>query len=93
MTDDAPFGDVLLATGRCAASWQRDVRLLGNVRAGDMARACAEALDEIDRLRRGWLRVIQQENSCTATGQPCAAKRCGCHAEQEMLVKEGNDAR
>jgi hypothetical protein len=39
-------------------------------------------------LRRAWLRVIQAENSCLATGQVCAAKRCGCAAEQSMLIEE-----
>jgi hypothetical protein len=48
----------------------------------------AAAADEIDRLRRGWLRVIQQENSCPATGGGCLAKRCGCVEEMEMLANE-----
>ena len=39
-------------------------------------------------LRRAWLRVIQSENSCLATGQACAAKRCGCEAEQLLLIEE-----
>jgi hypothetical protein len=46
------------------------------------------AADEIARLRRGWLRVIQQENSCPATGGGCLAKRCGCVEEMEMLANE-----
>jgi hypothetical protein len=55
---------------------------------------CAEGLrwqrDEIGRLRRGWLRVIQMENSCPATGGGCLAKRCGCVAEMEMLAGEAD---
>ena len=47
-----------------------------------------EAPAEIDRLRRGWLKVIQTENQCAATGRPCPAKRCGCEAEREMLADE-----
>ncbi len=39
-------------------------------------------------LRRAWLRVIQSENSCLATGQVCAAKRCDCEAEQVMLIEQ-----
>jgi len=46
------------------------------------------AVAEIIRLRRGWLRVIQAENSCPATGGGCFAKRCGCVAEMEMLANE-----
>lgn len=53
--------------------------------------ACAQVA-EIRRLRRAWLRVIQQENSCPATGDGCSAKRCGCAAEQEMLIREASDA-
>lgn len=45
---------------------------------------CGEAA----KLRRAWLRVIQAENSCPASGGRCLAKRCGCVAEMEMLVNE-----
>lgn len=54
----------------------------------DIIAAAAWAVAEITRLRRGWLRVIQQENSCPATGGGCFAKRCGCLAEMEMLANE-----
>ena len=43
---------------------------------------------ENEWLRSGWLRVIQMENSCPATGGGCLAKRCGCVEEMEMLVNE-----
>lgn len=52
-----------------------------------------EAAAEIVRLRRGWLRVIQSENSCPATGGGCLAKRCGCLAEMEMLMQEASNGR
>lgn len=52
------------------------------------AQKIQEALDE---LRAAWLRVIQAENTCAATGKPCHAKRCGCQAEQEMLIQEARD--
>ena len=43
---------------------------------------------EAQRLRRGWLRVIQQENSCPVTGGVCLAKQCGCVEEMELLANE-----
>lgn len=43
---------------------------------------------ERDELRAAWLRVIQFENSCIETGQPCKAKLCGCEAEQETLIAD-----
>lgn len=43
---------------------------------------------EASKLRRAWLRVIQAENSCPASGGGCLAKRCGCVAEMEMLINE-----
>jgi hypothetical protein len=44
-------------------------------------------------LALAWLRVIQAENSCAVTGKPCReAKRCGCQAEQDMLIQEAKDA-
>lgn len=42
----------------------------------------------VARIYAAWLRVIQTENSCKPTGAPCDAKRCGCSAEQEMLIEE-----
>jgi hypothetical protein len=48
----------------------------------------AWAEQKIQRLTKGWLRVIQQENSCPATGGGCLAKRCGCVEEMEMLANE-----
>ena len=43
---------------------------------------------EATKLRRAWLRVIQAENQCPASGGGCLAKRCGCLAEMEMLIGE-----
>lgn len=43
-------------------------------------------------VRRAWLRVIQAENSCAVTGRSCDAERCGCAAEQMMLIREAADA-
>jgi hypothetical protein len=40
---------------------------------------------------QAWLRVIQAENTCAVTGSPCHAKRCGCAAEQDMLIREARD--
>lgn len=51
-----------------------------------------DAEEALRDMRRGWLRVIQAENSCPATGGGCLAKRCGCVAEQEMLMREATDA-
>jgi hypothetical protein len=48
----------------------------------------AAAAAEIERLRRGRLRVIQHENQCPATGGGCLAKRCGCVEEMEVLANE-----
>lgn len=42
----------------------------------------------VARIYAAWLRVIQTENSCKPTGAPCDAKRCGCVAEQQMLIEE-----
>ncbi len=42
-------------------------------------------------IRRAWLRVIQEQNSCPPTGQPCAAKRCGCQGEQEILIRDAQE--
>jgi hypothetical protein len=59
-----------------------------------MARDCAIAdataalVVVTDAAAAAWLRVIQTENSCKATGRPCDAKRCGCKAEQETLIAE-----
>lgn len=43
-----------------------------------------EARAEAERLRRGFLRFVQADNGCEATGKPCREpERCGCHLEME----------
>lgn len=44
-------------------------------------------------MQAAWLRVIQAENTCGVTGAACDAVRCGCAAEQEMLIREAAEAR
>ena len=59
-----------------------------------MPGACA-TVAEIVRAREmqaAWMRVIQAENTCGVTGKPCDAVRCGCSAEQEMLIEEARAA-
>lgn len=46
-TDDAAPHDVLAMVRFCAASWEPGVRLLGNVRACDIVRACDAALERL----------------------------------------------
>lgn len=43
------------------------------------------AADEIESLRRGWLKSIQVENGCGATGKACREK-CGCILEMKELM-------
>ena len=52
-------------------------------------RAACDAVDEIERLRAGWLRSIQAGNSCAATGQPCR-EPCGCVLEQAEWMEADN---
>jgi len=60
---------------------------------GEVTKAVEPLQAEIERLRRCWMRVLQEENSCEPTGNPCKSKRCGCLAELEALVKEtGHEA-
>jgi hypothetical protein len=45
---------------------------------------------ERDRLRAGLMRVIQYENKCDQTGQPCDASRgCACSLEAETWCDGG----
>jgi hypothetical protein len=46
------------------------------------------AEQEIQRLTKGWLRAIQQENSCPATGVKCPGLLCACLIEMELLANE-----
>ena len=48
-TDDAPAIAVLAAVRHCANSWEGSARLLGNVRASDIARACSEAIAALNQ--------------------------------------------
>jgi hypothetical protein len=47
-TDDAAYDLVLAAVRQCAASWQPEARVIGNVRAADIVRAVTEALRRLD---------------------------------------------
>jgi len=48
-TDDAPAIAVLAAVRHCANSWEGSARLLGNIRASDIARACSEAIAALNQ--------------------------------------------
>jgi len=53
-TDEADPWTVLAAVRACAISWQPEARIIGNVRAGDIARAIQTIADEHypkDRIR------------------------------------------
>lgn len=72
-TDDAPVDVVLRTTLECAEGWDPDARLLGNVRAGDMARALREALklqSTLDFTQNWWavraehIREVAEEHGC-----------------------------
>lgn len=72
-TDDAPADVVLRVTLECAEAWEPGVRLLGNVRAGDMARALQEALTlqaTLDFTQDWWavraerIRALAEERGC-----------------------------
>lgn len=43
-SDNAPWRDVLRAVSRCAAAWEPEARILGDVRAIDVERACNVAV-------------------------------------------------
>lgn len=43
-THDASAVGVLAAVMACAKAWEPEARLLGNVRAGDIARACCDGM-------------------------------------------------
>ena len=53
----------------------------------------AEAADEIERLQAGLLRVMQYEQKCDQTGQPCRSPdRCACSLEAETWCEDTNEA-
>jgi hypothetical protein len=60
---------------------------LGHLASDEKWGWIAEPIEaEIARLRAAWLRVIQAENECRATGLPCREPAlCGCKLEQEAL--------
>lgn len=46
-TDGADAVTVLEAVLMCACSWAPEARIIGNVRAGDIAAACLAAIDAL----------------------------------------------
>jgi hypothetical protein len=52
-----------------------------------------QAADEIERLQAGLLRVMQYEQKCDQTGQPCRSPdRCACSLEAETWCEDTNEA-
>jgi len=49
-----------------------------------------EAADEIDRVRAGFMRYLQNENECNAgpTGKPCHSQKCGCATEMQSYIDD-----
>lgn len=47
-TDDAPAAVVLRALQLCSYCWQPFARIIGDIRAVDISRACDEALKKIE---------------------------------------------
>ena len=76
---------------------ERDALYTDALCTGDAHRLAIAERDDaravVERTRSAWLRVIQAENTCGVTGKPCDAVRCGCAAEQEMLIMEADEAR
>lgn len=52
-TDEADAITVLAAVRHCADSWDGSARLLGNVRARDISRACSVAIKALSELSNG----------------------------------------
>lgn len=64
ITDDADWKIVLIALWQCANAWEGDARLVGNVRARDIAKACEKALnvgDQLDEVHQ-WMDEIKEDN-------------------------------
>jgi hypothetical protein len=51
-TDGSPAIAVLAAVRHCANSWEGSARLLGNIRAVDISRACSEAIAALNQQLR-----------------------------------------
>lgn len=51
-TDGAPPEIVWHELVRCAESWEPDARIIGNIRAADIVRACRIAIQDADSRRR-----------------------------------------
>lgn len=88
MTDESKTTD-LLARLRLVAAWRKPGGPTPSEPMPSNYRAACDAVDKIERLRAGWLRCIQAQNSCAATGQPCR-ERCGCVLEQVALMETDN---
>ena len=88
MTDESKTTD-LLARLRLVAAWRKPGGPTPSEPMPPNYRAACDAVDEIERLRAGWLRSIQAENSCAVSGRPCR-EPCGCVLEQAELMEADN---
>ncbi len=86
MTDVDTSGEAVERLAQLCCDWTTHIDP-DNIRS-DCAATLRALVAERDRMRSAWLRVIQTENSCAATGTPCRPKRCGCEEEQNLLLQE-----
>lgn len=83
------FSPPALAIASATAFLLSELTAIKAVTRANEQRDAAQA--KAERLRRGWLTTIQQENSCPATGGGCLANWCGCIEEMKMLMREADE--
>lgn len=77
-TDGADMMTVLAEVARCASSWEPEVRLLGNVRAGDIVRAISAAMPA--------LRQAAEAARAVPVGYTSKGYLAECHPEAAGVI-------
>jgi hypothetical protein len=102
-TDNAPPRGVLAGVYECAIAWEPGARIIGNVRAGDIARAVTHAVDAMDRAEAAervvsavealavkWLGFAETHRACERTGEGAVEYHEAC---ADTLVHVVGDVR
>jgi len=73
----------LLARLRLVAAWRKPGGPTPSEPMPSNYRTACDAVDEIERLRAGWLAMLASENECDASrrGACSAPDKCGCRRE------------
>lgn len=80
-TDDAPSGAVLMMLVYCAGTWNREARIVGNIRAGDICRVITDLQSQLTEAQEA-ARTLGHQLNRRASGNDLLTQQLMDRAEK-----------